>query len=91
MRALDFYLNACQILTVAKFYGSKRNKIIAKFKYYGVISKSYKHDCYNWILFANDIFLYQIIKLVDDLKPLLSYSSFPYPNQDKNYVLASEK
>lgn len=36
-------------------------------------------------------FLCQVVKLENDLEPLLSYPSLPYSNREDNYLLACEK
>ena len=93
MRTLDFKLDATQICNAARFNANQRKSYITILKGHCVVtqmkSKGERH--HSWIPFKDGVFLCKVLKLYDEMKPLLSQSAEDVPRDEDNYFLNQKR
>src|SRR2546423_3048858 len=91
MRTQDFHVNASQTLTAANLNHAERKKWLRKLKQRGVANPYPAKAHPNlWVPFRDGVFLCQAVGLEEDLMPLLSYPSLPFPPRNENYLLVRQ-
>lgn len=84
MSTKDYSLNATQICNVAGLDAIYRNKLHKAIKRESITIRI-KNNI--WVPFVDGVFLCQLLKIIDALRPLLSSAPLDLPSQANNYLM----